>query len=408
MANRAVETRGARSAKSGRSLWWVVHSWAGLKISIFMTFVLFTGTLAVFAHELDWMATPAMRVAPQPRPYASWGEIAEAAQAFAPEARLQTIYAPIDPWFASEVWLDTGGRFVTRVYVDPYTAKVTGAAGWANIHRFLRNTHRHLMLPVAWGVPIVSSLSLVLLASLVTGLVTYKKFWRGFFRLPRFGRDARTLAGDFHRLAGLWSLWFVAIMVVTGIFYLAEESFGAQAPPHPQPTAKLDAPSVPTGLQLDRLIAVGQAAYPSLEIKEIRFPPQKGGRGLALVGQADAVLVRDRSNAVWLNPDTAEVVLTARGEDLSPHQRISEAADPLHFGTWGGLATKIVWFVFGAMLTALSVTGVMIYSLRLKSAENPAPRSALGKAWRGMGWWAYPAVGLIIMSLALTPGAILT
>lgn len=403
----AAGTADRRAARPGRSLWWVVHSWAGLKISIFMTFVLFTGTLAVFAHELDWMVTPPMRVAPQPQPYASWGEIAEAAQAFAPEGRLQTIYAPIDPWFASEVWLDTGDRFVKRVYVNPYTAEVTGTAGWANIHRFLRNTHRHLMLPIPWGVPIVSSLSFILLASLVTGLVTYKKFWRGFFRMPRFGRDARTVTGDIHRLVALWSLWFVAIMIVTGIFYLAEESFGAQAPPHPQPTQKLAAPSVLTGARLDRLIQIGQGAYPSLDIKEIRFPAEEGGRGLALVGQADALLVRDRSNAVWINPDTAEVLLRARGEDLSLHQRISEAADPLHFGTWGGLATKVVWFLFGAMLTALSVTGVMIYSLRLKSAENPAPRGALAKAWGGMGAWAYPAVGLILMSLALTPGAIL-
>lgn len=31
-----------------------------------------------------------------------------------------------------------------------------------------------------------------------------------------------------------------------------------------------------------------------------------------------------------------------RGEELSLHQRISEAADPLLFGTWGGLSAKIV------------------------------------------------------------------
>jgi uncharacterized iron-regulated membrane protein len=116
--------------------------------------------------------------------------------------------------------------------------------------------------------------------------------------------------------------------------------------------------------------------------------------------------VRDRSNAVWLDPDTDDVLIVAKGEDLSLHQRISEMADPLHFGTFGGLITKIVWFLFGALLTGLSVTGVMIYSLRLKAAEGDKPRSGMGKAWRGMGVWAYPAVGLILLSLALTPGAL--
>ena len=64
--------------KKGRSLWWVVHSWIGLKLSIFLTFILATGTFAVFAHEIDWLATPAMRVSPRSEPVASWGALAQA------------------------------------------------------------------------------------------------------------------------------------------------------------------------------------------------------------------------------------------------------------------------------------------------------------------------------------------
>ncbi len=30
-----------------------------------LTFILATGTFAVFAHEIDWLATPAMRVSPR-------------------------------------------------------------------------------------------------------------------------------------------------------------------------------------------------------------------------------------------------------------------------------------------------------------------------------------------------------
>ena len=43
-------------------LWWLVHQWAGLKFSILLSFVLFTGTLAVFSAELDWAMRPALRV----------------------------------------------------------------------------------------------------------------------------------------------------------------------------------------------------------------------------------------------------------------------------------------------------------------------------------------------------------
>lgn len=390
--------------RKGRSLWWHVHSWAGLKLSIFMTFILATGTLAVFAHELDWLVTPAMRVMPQAEAPASLGAVAAAAQAEVPGGRLQMLIQPIDPWFATEVWIDDGGDRIERVYVNPWTAEVTGRGGWANIHRFLRQTHRHLMLPVNYGVPIVCSLSFLLLASLITGLVTYKKFWRGFLRKPHWSGGSRRLTGDLHRLAGVWSLWFVALMVVTGFWYLVEE-LGGQAPPHPEPPRLEAGMPAPVGADLDRLLATAQAAYPTLRIKEIRFPPEDRARGLAVVGQADAILVRQRSNSVWLDTNTGEVQLVARGEELNVHQRISEMADPLHFGTWGGFAAKLVWFLFGVLLTGLSVTGVMIYSLRLHGAQSEG-RGPWARAFHGMGPWAYPAIGLILLSLALTPGGL--
>ena len=42
-------------------------------------------------------------------------------------------------------------------------------------------------------------------------------------------------------------------------------------------------------------------------------------------------------------------------------------ADPLHFGYFGGLATKLVWFVFGVGLSGLSISGVLLTWRRLKT-----------------------------------------
>ena len=77
--------------------------------------------------------------------------------------------------------------------------------------------HAYLLIPT-WGYAIVCSFAFFLLASLVTGLITYRKFWRGFFRKPR-RRNLRTLMGDLHRLGGLWSIWFLVIMIDTGLWY---------------------------------------------------------------------------------------------------------------------------------------------------------------------------------------------
>jgi uncharacterized iron-regulated membrane protein len=390
-------------AGKGRSIWWTAHSWAGLKLSLFMSFILITGTLAVFAHEIDWLTHPAMRVAPSDAEPVSWGRVAQAAQAHVPDARLTAVYAPIDPWFAAEAWLSREDERPIRVFVDPYTGEVTGVGGWANAHRFLRQIHRHLMMPVKIGVPIVCTLALLLIVSLVTGLVTYKKWWRGFAKAPRPG-DRRRFHGDLHRLLGLWSLWFVVVIAATGVWYMVE-SLGGAAPRSPQPDQRPPPAAVVVGAELDKMVSAAQRAYPELRIREIRQPDPKGG-ALAIMGQGRAILVRDRVNAVWLNPHDGEVLMVAKGEALGLHSRISEMADPLHFGTFGGLATKVIWFVAGVLLSALSVTGVIIYSLRLKKAAREAPRGSVAYAWRGMGLWAYPSVGLVLLGLALTPGAL--
>lgn len=384
--------------KKGRSVWWIVHSWFGLKLSIFLSFILLSGTLAVFAHEIDWLVTPAMRVMPRDAPQASWGKLAQAAAQSDPAADLQTLYAPIDPWFAAEAWMDHGESAPSRVYIDPWTAHVTGTHGWANVHRFLRQVHRHLMLPTKIGIPIVCSLALLLATSLVTGLVTYKKWWRGFLRRPR-GGDARRLTGDLHRLGGLWSLWFVALIAVTGVWYLIE-TLGGHASVPKLPQVAVSTP--PTAAALDRMVDLVQRERPTLQIREIRFTKDNG---VIFLGQDQAWLVRDRANGVAVDPSTGRVTMELDGRDLAVHQRISEMADPLHFGTLGGLATKIIWFVFGAVLTALAVTGAIIYTLRL-TKERRAAQPSLKVAWAGMGAWAYVCTALVLLSLALTPGAI--
>ncbi|MFD1106430.1 PepSY-associated TM helix domain-containing protein [Sphingobium olei] len=389
---------GKANAKKGRSLWWVVHSWIGLKLSIFLTFILATGTLAVFAHEIDWLVTPAMRVSPRTEPVASWGALAYAVTRAAPEARLQTLYAPIDPWFAAEAWVSHGKGAPERVYVDPWTAEVTGQHGWANVHRFLRQVHRHLMLPTKIGIPLVSSLALLLTVSLISGIVTYKKWWRGFFRAPRAG-DTRRLTGDLHRLIGVWSLWFVALIALTGVWYLVE-TLGGSAPVPEMPRTAANAP--PVGARLDSLVALARRSDQQLDIREIRFTQE---HGVIFLGQSSAWLVRDRANGVAVDPVTQRVIARLDGRDLTIHQRISEMADPLHFGTFGGLWTKVIWFLFGAALTAMAVTGTMIYATRLAKAA-PIDESGWQLAWRGMGIWAYIGIALIFVALALTPGAI--
>lgn len=204
--------------------------------------------------------------------------------------------------------------------------------------------------------------------------------------MPRFRRKARIWLGDLHRLAALWSIWFVLLMALTGIWYLAERSFGGAAPPFPAPEAPkprdLVMPMGYAGRDLDRAVAVTVERMPDLEIRMVLFPLTPS-HSLSMRGQASAVLVRPRANAVLVDPTDSALVGAHRGEDLEIHQRISEMADPLHFGTFGGFATKVLWFLFGVLMSGLAVTGVCIYGKRLAAPTSRVARGA-GAEERGL------------------------
>jgi uncharacterized iron-regulated membrane protein len=385
-------------------LWWTVHQWAGLKLSLFMAFIMFTGTLAVVSHEIDWVLQPSLRVAPaSAEGPVAWAQIAQNAARHPGVAQVWSMEAPTASAFAVKVTVENAAGELFYLHAHPTTAAIQGEAPWAGAQRILRNLHRHLNLPTKIGVPIVAFLGFLLLVSLVTSLVVYKKWWRGFTK-PLRRRDARTWWGDFHRLSGVWSLWFVALTALTGIWYFAE-SLGLDAPPHPR--VEMEGPVAPVAQGLEPAFAAALAAYPGLEVRRVILPGEESPV-LQLHGDFEAVLVRPRANAVWVDPASAQVLLTTDGRDLTLHQRISEMADPLHFGDFGGYWTKIAWFLFGLLLTGLSLSGAAIYSLRIARERGEGARLAHAFAgmWRDLPRWRWVSAALIAVGFALLPALV--
>ncbi len=363
--------------KSVKRVWFDLHRWVGLKLSILLSFVLITGTLATLSHEIDWLIDPARRVLP---PVAveryDWQAIKDAAEDARPGWAIDWIAAPRDPWFAVEIVARDEEGALRRLFVHPSTHEVQGEGGWVNAQRILRDSHRRLMIFHPMGIVAVSSLSILLLLSLVSGLVIYKKFWRGFFRKPRT-KDSRTLWGDLHRLGGLWSLWFVFVIALTSLWYLVETAGGMAgwriAPPPEKAPHAASARAQPGRASLTEMARAAEAALPGLKILEV-YPGHFASEPTRFQGQTGVVLVRDRANRVEFSVN-GEILAVADARDLSAMQRIGEMADPLHFGTFGGLATRILYFVFGAILSAMSLSGVYIFSARIRNAQAKAAQS---------------------------------
>ena len=346
-----------------------IHSWLGLKFSLFMTFILVTGTFAVLSLEVDWLLNSEMRAKELVEPSEiAWGDAYDGLVREYPSYDLIGIFRLSDPWFNLQTLAITPWQENVRLWSEPGDGNFEGVTTFYSVQRFFRSMHRNLMMPERTGVPIVTAMAFPLLISLIAGFIVYKKFWLGFFKRPRFNKKVRIWSGDIHRLVGLWTSWFIALIALSSVWYFIEE-LGGNSPPFPGPEVELvrrDSilPAGFSGKELDLAVRNALNELPGLEVRRILLPASRRSP-LIIQGDLSATLVRARANGVYIDPTNLDVIGSYVGEQLDMHTRISEAADPLHFGYFGGITTKILWFLLGLSMSAMAFTGVIIYSKRL-------------------------------------------
>lgn len=361
----------------------LIHSLIGLKLNLFILFVCLTGTLAVVSHELEWVFLSKVRSS-DTRRVVTWGTQLAAAKAAFPAYQITYASAGEEPYLASIFEaIDPAGR-LRFIYVDPATGRVNGESGFITFSSIMRAVHYYLFTPGDWGFYVVTALGFVLVASLVSGVAVHRRFPRGLFRIPRTNRGVRVFWGDLHRLIGLWSSWFILVIAITGIWYFVERTLENANVPLETARERVSTERIaalgrelPEPLPLDELVTLATSRVPQLEVKHIWFP-ESPEEPVFIRGQATAWLVRDPANGVELNPYTGEVLAVHRAEEMSLVERWMHTADPLHFGDFGGVWSKIVWFVFGLLMCCLPASGAVIYGKRTLKAGRTTASSFSG------------------------------
>jgi uncharacterized iron-regulated membrane protein len=407
----AVDAPSARRPGRAR-LWFLIHSWLGFKLSLVMGVICLSGSLAAVSHEIDWLLTPSLRAPAVPDGTVAWGAAEAAVRAAYPDARLTSLRAPEGAGFAATAFVALSDGTQRIAHLDPVTGGWQGDTGRLTAQRLLRDLHMWLFITNSWGLVIVSAFSLPLLASVITGLVVYKRFWRGFFRL-RLGAGPRVLIGDLHKLVGLWSVPFVLLIGVTGVWYLVEivglmngHRFDRPAPGVPRTDLASFGPA-PRAIGAAEAVERAQAAFPGLRPVAV-IMPRSVTAPVIVWGQAEAWLVRERANAVRLHPVTGAVLDVQRGDALRLMERVVDTADPLHFGNFGGLPTKLLYLAFGLALTGLVVTGGWLTLRRgVRLWRDAAPRGA-ADAPRRIGRWRWANLALLGAATALAPVVVLS
>ncbi len=355
----------------------MVHGWLALPIWAFLFFVCLTGSIATVSQEIMWLASPMVRAnAPAAdAPLLGYDDVLAAVERQQPGTQVSFISRPVKSIFALAVQVTRPDGGSAVLLVNPYTGVVQGELGAFDCQQFVRALHGWLLMPFDGGYPIgwylVSALAIPLLGSLITGLVVYKRFWRAFLR-PRLrtGKGKRIFWGDLHRLAGVWSIPFIAIMAVTASWFLiqailADTHVTISTEGVPPMVARAEVPVVANGappprISLDRAAEAVRAQFPDLQPSLVRLPDNAysyvsvGGRG------AYPLLFE----TVQVNPYNDRVERVRRVSEFSVLELVTGSMRPLHTGDFAGVWLKLIYFAFGLLLTTLVFSGMMVWTRR--------------------------------------------
>ena len=385
--------------KINKKLLFQIHSWIGVKLSLIFFIVCLSGTLATLSHEMDWLFIPEIR-AEKTETKASRNDIVAQIQSQFPNGKITYWAAAAAPYLCDIVYVQSEG-VRNYVFVNPYTGQVQGSSR-LTFQRYFRDLHYYLFIPFQIGHFMVLMFAFLLLASSITALLFYKKWYRKLFVLQT-GKGGLVFFRSLHRLIGVWSVPMALLFSVTGIWYFIERANIGHVrdvgnPSTPAITRAMDSANYDSfsyTMNYDRVERMARKAIPGLRVKDM-LPPGRATSSIYVNGVSEVPLVRNRANRVYIHPETYEVIGVQKAAEVSTTMWINDIVDPLHFGYWGGLTTKVLWFIAGAGITALVASGLWISLKRqVKSARKIKPGKWIYLNWLTVG------VLLIIMNYIL-------
>lgn len=346
----------------GRSLWPMknrtilkYHSLLGLILGIFLLIMGITGAILVFQHDLDKL---------------SWKD-----HLLQPDARdlgIKTVQEKYSNWdtrlmhFKEKEALIFNLRKPTQrlfLFVHPSTGAIIKEVNeLTTFTRWLLRFHYSFQ----GGIPgrfLVFFIGILFLLSLVTGTYLYRKSFLKTFKLKlRFrGKNKRTFYSSLHRLVGVWALLLNLVLVLTGIFLSYKVATSALADPVVATT-----PQVQTSI--NGLLRVIQRNYPDFTPTYIRLPGNPNGE-IRVFGQYhdDPFFYSEFYNSFHASYHTGNISRIVKVQQADLSTKLASTLIPLHFGQFGGIFSKLLYFLIGFSGPVLSVSG---YFLWLKRKKN--------------------------------------
>lgn len=374
---------------------WVfrIHLWSGLTIGLWAIIMGASGSVLVFKDEIESLVeSKIFTVEPQPG-----------------RASLDAVVAKISDRFPEHTVLGFGNlnektrshlvrigqrdkdrRIVNRIYVhyNQYNGEILGSyAHRSGFFGFFEKLHFYLFMGRT-GMKVSAVFGLALLMMCVTGIVIWwpgPKAWKESLRVKwRAGR--KRVNYDLHRATGFSVAFLLAVMAFTGFYFgfpftvmeALVKLTGADAAEArkffrgPKSQVVEGAPRV----SFDSLVRKSEKLFPpGTELTRISVPARANGAFTLSGVRSGNPVLRGRTGA-YVDQYSGQVLASFDSREQSPGMRLALMFSPIHFGLWGGIWSKGIWFLLGLAPGSLITTGFLMWWNRIAGKRYRAWRQS--------------------------------
>lgn len=348
----------------------VLHRWLGLLNGVLLLLIGVSGSVLVYSGPLDRLLNPALysldptgprlsldsAYAIVHRTYASrFASLSLDMPATERDAYAFTLTGPQEKYHARSRYL---------VNVHPYSGAILREGSCDDIStsfiHWLMYFHNSFHLGRI-GMLAATLASVSILLSIVTGVLVYGKgIVRALLFLIPLGKPpGMRFTRSLHVYVGVWALVFNVVVCTTGSWMMRGIfSSGAWQIDVPGEGIRLSAP-------LDRFLQRSREAIPGFEPDYVAIPLRRGDL-LEIDGNisGSSPLLRGDASRVAFDPESGEIVAVTDVRSARFPLGLTAAVWPLHIGSYGGGAVKILYVIGGLLPGVLSVTGFLIWRRR--------------------------------------------
>jgi uncharacterized iron-regulated membrane protein len=343
-----------------------VHFWCGLILGLYFVTVCLTGSLVVYKKELERQQIPELVHVEPNGDRGSFQEMVRLVRERYQGYRLQNAYLYQEPGISWSFRLQ-GKEGRVQTYVDPYTLRILGEDTYHN--KFLQwvyDLHTDLLMGNrgtwinGWGALL---LTLVCLSGLVVWWPGRRAWRKGFEYLNTASWKRKNY--DVHKLTGITTFSVLILIALTGAYWAFtpqyESAFawvtnGPSKRPAPRVTPVQGAPQA----DLDVVLAAAMRTMPEAEARLFTFSSRP-----ELPHSLHKLLPDDwrtqGDNVVYIDPQTAQIVRADYHRDLPLGVRLQRDMFGLHFGTFWGHTSRVVWTIAGVAPLVLFVSGLLMW-----------------------------------------------